>query len=56
LVFDGFATWQGTSFAVPYVIGRMAGLVTALGVSPQAAATALCAGPKPYAGYGAVVP
>jgi hypothetical protein len=56
VVFDGFAAWQGTSFAVPHAIGRMANLVTTLGLSPQAAATALCAGPKPYAGYGAVVP
>lgn len=56
LAFDGFATWYGTSFAVPYAIGRMARLVTTFDISPQAAAAALCAGPKPYAGYGAVVP
>ncbi|MBG6065018.1 S8 family serine peptidase [Micromonospora ureilytica] len=56
LSFDGFATWHGTSFAVPYAIGRMAKLVTNLGISPQAAAASLCVGPKPYAGYGAIVP
>jgi hypothetical protein len=56
LVFTGFAAWQGTSFATPYVVGRMAKMVTTLGISPQAAAALLCAGPKPFLGYGAVVP
>ncbi|MET7426460.1 S8 family serine peptidase [Dactylosporangium sp. NPDC005555] len=55
IVFDGFASWQGTSFAVPYVIGRMAGLVSGSGSTPKAADAALRGGEAPFDGYGAVV-
>jgi hypothetical protein len=56
LEFSGWASWQGTSFAVPYAIGRMAALVTGTGVTPSAAAAILRAQPAPFPGYGAVVP
>jgi hypothetical protein len=55
LEFAGWATWRGTSFAAPYVVGRIAAMVTADGVSPPAAATALRSGPVPFPGYGAAV-
>jgi hypothetical protein len=56
LSFVGWATWQGTSFAAPYAIGRMAALVTASGLAPDAAAAALTAGPTVFPGFGALVP
>jgi hypothetical protein len=55
LSFSGWATWEGTSFAVPYAIGRMAGLVSGSGLSPAEAAALLRSGPTVYAGYGALV-
>jgi subtilisin family serine protease len=55
LDFAGWATWQGTSFATPYVIGRIAALVTADGISPLAAAAVIKSGPVPFPGFGALV-
>ncbi|WP_171064201.1 S8 family peptidase [Actinomadura soli] len=37
-LFDGYATWSGTSFAAPVVAGRIAGLVAAAGVDAVTAA------------------
>jgi subtilisin family serine protease len=56
LSFVGWARWQGTSFAVPYAIGRMAELVTTTGVDPATAATLLKSGPPMFPGFGALVP
>ena len=53
---SGWARWQGTSFAVPYTIGRMAEIVTTNGVSPVQAAALLTAGPQVFPGFGALVP
>jgi hypothetical protein len=55
LEFVGWARWQGTSFATPYVVGRMATLVTATGATPTEAAAILQAGPVPFPGFGAAV-
>jgi hypothetical protein len=56
LSFVGWARWQGTSFAAPYTIGRMAEMVSNSGVSPAEAAGLLVAGPQVFPGYGALVP
>jgi hypothetical protein len=56
LSFVGWARWQGTSFAVPYAIGRMAEMVTTTGVNPGTAAALLKAGPQVFPGFGALVP
>jgi hypothetical protein len=56
LSFVGWARWQGTSFAVPYTIGRMAEIVTTNGVSPVEAAAQLTGGPQVFPGFGALVP
>ena len=45
--FDGWAIWEGTSFAAPHVAGRIAALMTGLGVSSaEAASRLLAAGPR----------
>jgi hypothetical protein len=56
LSFVGWARWQGTSFAVPYAIGRMAEIVTTSGVNPATAAAMVKAGPQAFPGFGALVP
>jgi hypothetical protein len=55
--FDGHATWSGTSFAAPYVAGRLAALMSAKGVDARAALNLLL-GPPPWptTGYGVYVP
>jgi Subtilase family len=45
--FEGWAIWQGTSFATPHVAGRIAALMTIEGIgSPEAASLLLAAGPR----------
>ena len=51
----GFARWAGTSFAAPYVAGRIATLMTTTGVDARSAVSTLLAGPRPFAGFGAIV-
>ncbi|TDB77565.1 S8/S53 family peptidase [Micromonospora sp. KC723] len=54
-VFHGFATWAGTSFATAYVSGRLAALMTAGGLSADAARLALLAAPRWHPDYGVFV-
>ncbi|GAA2710162.1 S8/S53 family peptidase [Micromonospora olivasterospora] len=55
-VFHGFAAWAGTSFATAYVSGRLAAMMTAGGLSADAARLALLAAPRWHPDYGALVP
>ncbi|MEU3457369.1 S8/S53 family peptidase [Micromonospora sp. NPDC006766] len=55
-VFHGFASWVGTSFATAYVSGRLAALMTAGGLSADAARLALLAAPRWHPDYGVLVP
>ncbi|WP_433528815.1 S8 family peptidase [Micromonospora sp. CA-263727] len=54
-LFHGFATWAGTSFAAAYVSGRLAALMTAGGLSADAARLALLATPRWHPDYGVLV-
>jgi hypothetical protein len=56
LQFNGFAQWSGTSFATPYVAGRLAAMMTAKGYSAAQAAQDLLSGPEFAPGYGALAP
>jgi subtilisin family serine protease len=53
--FQGFAEWQGTSFAAPFVAGRIADFVTAHGVPAREAARRLLDRPRWHADYGVLV-
>ncbi|MFJ6197423.1 S8 family serine peptidase [Micromonospora sp. NPDC092111] len=55
LVFHGFAAWAGTSFATAHVSGRLAALMTAGGLSADAARTVLLAAPRWQPDYGVLV-
>ncbi|MFI6231624.1 S8 family serine peptidase [Micromonospora echinospora] len=55
LVFHGFASWIGTSFATAHVSGRIAAVMTATGLDAEAAAALLVAGPTWQPGYGVLV-
>ncbi|MFG1955678.1 S8/S53 family peptidase [Micromonospora sp. NPDC048830] len=54
--FHGFAAWAGTSFATAYVSGRLAAMMTAGGLSADAARLALLAAPRWHPDYGVLVP
>ncbi|WP_243715571.1 S8/S53 family peptidase [Micromonospora sp. KC207] len=54
-VFHGFATWGGSSFATGYVSGRLAAMMTAGGLSADAARLALLANPRWHPDYGVLV-
>lgn len=53
--FDGFAQWQGTSFAAPYVAGRVAAFMTAHGVSAREAVRRLLDRRRWHPDYGVLV-
>ncbi len=53
--FERFARWSGTSFAAPYVAGRIAAVATKNGTTPQKAAMALLRGPRWHPDYGVLV-
>jgi hypothetical protein len=55
IVFPGFARWAGTSFAAPYVAGRLATTMTRHGYSARDACQHLLAGPKWKPDYGVLV-
>jgi subtilisin family serine protease len=50
-----FARWQGTSFAAPYVAGRIAAAATKNGISPRDAAAALLDPALRFGDYGVLV-
>ncbi|WFE36525.1 S8/S53 family peptidase [Micromonospora sp. WMMD975] len=54
-VFHGFAAWAGTSFATAHVSGRLAALMTAGGLTADAARLALLAAPRWHPDYGVLV-
>ncbi|MCW3843624.1 S8/S53 family peptidase [Micromonospora yasonensis] len=54
-VFRGFAAWAGTSFATAHVSGRLAALMSAGGLSADAARLALLAEPRWHPDYGVLV-
>ncbi|WFE43478.1 S8/S53 family peptidase [Verrucosispora sp. WMMD1129] len=54
-VFQGFATWAGTSFAAAHVSGRLAALMTAGDLSADEARLALLAAPSWHPDYGVFV-
>src|SRR5690606_33967913 len=53
--FDGFASWAGTTFAAPFVTGRLARLMTEHKISAADAVAALLSGPPWRPGYGVLV-
>jgi subtilisin family serine protease len=53
--FDGFARWAGTSFAAPYVAGRLAALMTSQGMTAAEARNYLLTQPIWQVGYGVLV-
>jgi hypothetical protein len=55
-VFHGFASWAGSSFATAHVSGRLAAMMTAEGLSADAARLALLANPRWHPDYGVLVP
>lgn len=55
LDFGGFAQWSGTSFAAPYVAGRLAAAMTAGGISAAQARADLLSNPKWHPDYGVLV-
>ncbi|MEU8191348.1 S8 family peptidase [Micromonospora carbonacea] len=55
LVFHGFATWAGSSFATGHVSGRLAAMMTAGGLSADAARLALLTNPRWHPDYGVFV-
>ncbi|MEV6692017.1 S8/S53 family peptidase [Micromonospora sp. NPDC051196] len=54
-VFQRYATWAGTSFATAHVSGRLAALMTAGGLSADAARLTLLAAPRWHPDYGVLV-
>ncbi|WP_327038245.1 S8/S53 family peptidase [Micromonospora maris] len=55
-VFHRYASWAGTSFATAHVSGRLAALMTAGGLSADAARLTLLAQPRWHPDYGVLVP
>jgi subtilisin family serine protease len=55
IVFPGFARWAGTSFAAPYVAGRLAAMMTAHGYTAAEAGKKLLAGARWQPDYGVLV-
>ncbi|MEV4771312.1 S8 family peptidase [Micromonospora humida] len=53
--FHGFAVWAGTSFATGHVSGRLAAMMTAGGLSADAARASLLAAPRWHPDYGVLV-
>ncbi|MFI5836639.1 S8 family serine peptidase [Micromonospora sp. NPDC051300] len=53
--FHGYAAWAGTSFATAHVSGRLTALMTAGGLSADAARLALLAAPRWHPDYGVLV-
>jgi subtilisin family serine protease len=53
--FAGFASWAGTSFAAPYVAGRLAAMMTSDGLDAAAAVQALLSNPRWHPDYGVLV-
>jgi len=53
--FDGYASWAGTSFAAPFVTGRIARLMTDRGITAADAVAELLTGPSGPPGYGVLV-
>jgi subtilisin family serine protease len=53
--FDGFARWSGTSFAAPYVAGRIAALMSEKGLTAPDAAARLLDGKPWHPDYGVLV-
>ncbi|MET8153914.1 S8 family peptidase [Actinoplanes sp. NPDC049668] len=54
--FEGFARWSGTSFAAPYVAGRIAALMSEKGLTAADAADHLLNQPPWHPDYGVLVP
>ena len=54
-VFHRYASWAGTSFAAAHVSGRLAALMTAGGLSADAARLTLLAAPRWHPDYGVLV-
>jgi len=55
IVFPGFARWAGTSFAAPYVAGRLATMITSYGYTARDARQHLLAGTPWKPDYGVFV-
>lgn len=53
--FGGYARWVGTSFAAPFVAGRLATMMSTMKISAAQARLALLAEPRWHADYGVLV-